>query len=113
MRLYIRQRWAALALTTEEKSGVEDPVEMERLADGLSAVACLGSGLELLRHFTEACVAREITEELGLTATVGPLLDVWVYRIAPGTDVLVVTAERGEETLQVNVSVSWAIKPAQ
>lgn len=25
--------WAALALTTEEKSGVEDPVEMERLAD--------------------------------------------------------------------------------
>jgi coenzyme F420-dependent glucose-6-phosphate dehydrogenase len=25
--------WAALALSTEEKSGVEDPVEMERLAD--------------------------------------------------------------------------------
>jgi coenzyme F420-dependent glucose-6-phosphate dehydrogenase len=25
--------WAALALTTEEKSGVEDPIEMERLAD--------------------------------------------------------------------------------
>jgi coenzyme F420-dependent glucose-6-phosphate dehydrogenase len=25
--------WAALALTTEEKSGVEDPVEMEKLAD--------------------------------------------------------------------------------
>ncbi len=25
--------WAALSLTTEEKSGVEDPVEMERLAD--------------------------------------------------------------------------------
>ncbi|MER3488263.1 MAG: F420-dependent glucose-6-phosphate dehydrogenase, partial [Chloroflexota bacterium] len=33
---YARQAcrfWAALALTTEEKSGVEDPVEMERLAD--------------------------------------------------------------------------------
>jgi coenzyme F420-dependent glucose-6-phosphate dehydrogenase len=26
--------WAALSLTPEEKSGVEDPVEMERLADG-------------------------------------------------------------------------------
>ena len=26
--------WAALALTTEEKSGVEDPVELEQLADG-------------------------------------------------------------------------------
>ena len=25
--------WAALALTPEEKEGVEDPVEMERLAD--------------------------------------------------------------------------------
>ena len=25
--------WAALALTAEQKSGVEDPVEMERLAD--------------------------------------------------------------------------------
>src|SRR5205807_5084595 len=25
--------WAALALTPEEKSGVEDPIEMERLAD--------------------------------------------------------------------------------
>jgi coenzyme F420-dependent glucose-6-phosphate dehydrogenase len=25
--------WAALALSTDEKSGVEDPVEMERLAD--------------------------------------------------------------------------------
>jgi coenzyme F420-dependent glucose-6-phosphate dehydrogenase len=29
--------WAALALTQEEKTGVEDPVEMERLADNLSA----------------------------------------------------------------------------
>ncbi len=28
------------------------------LADGLSAVACMGSGLDLLRHFTEACRAR-------------------------------------------------------
>lgn len=27
--------WAALALSTEEKTGVEDPVEMERLADAL------------------------------------------------------------------------------
>ena len=29
------RHWAALALTPEEKTGVEDPVEMERLADAL------------------------------------------------------------------------------
>jgi ethanolamine ammonia-lyase small subunit len=28
------------------------------LADGLSAVACMGSGLDLLKHFTAACEAR-------------------------------------------------------
>ena len=39
----------------------------------------------------QACVAREITEELGLDVTVGALVDTWVYRIVPGTDVLVVT----------------------
>ena len=27
--------WAALALTAEQKSGVEDPIEMQRLADAL------------------------------------------------------------------------------
>jgi ethanolamine ammonia-lyase small subunit len=31
------------------------------LADGLSAVACMGSGLELLKHFTLACEARGLT----------------------------------------------------
>jgi coenzyme F420-dependent glucose-6-phosphate dehydrogenase len=29
------RHWAALALSPEEKLGVEDPVEMERLADAL------------------------------------------------------------------------------
>lgn len=31
------RHWAALALTPEEKTGVEDPIEMERLADALPA----------------------------------------------------------------------------
>ena len=31
------RHWAALALSPEEKMGVEDPAEMERLADALSA----------------------------------------------------------------------------
>jgi len=31
------------------------------LADGLSAVACMGSGLELLKEFTAACEARGLT----------------------------------------------------
>lgn len=42
----------------------------------------------------ETCLAREIREELGLAATPGPLLDVWVYRIqpdAPESDVLIAT----------------------
>jgi coenzyme F420-dependent glucose-6-phosphate dehydrogenase len=29
------RHWAALALSPEEKTGVEDPIEMERLADAL------------------------------------------------------------------------------
>ena len=32
----LTRHWAALALSPEEKTGVEDPVEMERLADALS-----------------------------------------------------------------------------
>lgn len=42
----------------------------------------------------EHCLVREIQEELGVTATPGPLLDVWLYRPrpdAPDSDVLVVT----------------------
>ena len=31
------RHWAALALSADEKTGVEDPIEMERLADALSA----------------------------------------------------------------------------
>jgi coenzyme F420-dependent glucose-6-phosphate dehydrogenase len=30
------RHWAALALSAEEKTGVEDPMEMERLADALT-----------------------------------------------------------------------------
>ena len=42
----------------------------------------------------EACLAREIREELGVTAKPGPLLDVWLYRVRPDTpetEVLIVT----------------------
>ena len=38
----------------------------------------------------EECVARELAEELGLAVAVGRLVDAWVYRIVPGTEVLVV-----------------------
>jgi ethanolamine ammonia-lyase small subunit len=31
------------------------------LADGLSAVACMGSGMDLLKHFSAACEARGLT----------------------------------------------------
>jgi len=42
----------------------------------------------------EACLVREIREELGLTATPAALLDVWVYQLpadARGTEVVIVT----------------------
>ena len=38
-----------------------------------------------------ACVAREIEEELGLAVRAVGLVDAWVYRIASGTDVLVIS----------------------
>jgi mutator protein MutT len=38
----------------------------------------------------EECLAREIAEEIGVSVRVGALLDTWVYRIAPGADVLIV-----------------------
>lgn len=38
-----------------------------------------------------ACVAREIEEELGLRATVGRILDSWLYRIGPEIEVVIVT----------------------
>jgi 8-oxo-dGTP pyrophosphatase MutT (NUDIX family) len=37
------------------------------------------------------CVAREIAEELRLQLRAGPLLDAWVYAIAPEVRVLIVT----------------------
>lgn len=40
----------------------------------------------------ETCLVREIREELGVTATPGPLLDVWLYPVgSPESEVLVVT----------------------
>jgi 8-oxo-dGTP pyrophosphatase MutT (NUDIX family) len=39
----------------------------------------------------EGCLRREIEEELGLTVDTGPILDSWVYRIAEGVEVFIVT----------------------
>lgn len=40
----------------------------------------------------EECVAREISEETGLTVTTGPILDSWMYHIAVASkDVFIVT----------------------
>jgi 8-oxo-dGTP pyrophosphatase MutT (NUDIX family) len=38
-----------------------------------------------------ACLAREIDEELGIAATPERILDSWLYRIRPGTEVVIVT----------------------
>ncbi len=50
----------------------------------------------------ELCVAREIEEELGLDVDPTTLVDSWVYDIASGTHVLVLTygcLERAEHTV--------------
>jgi mutator protein MutT len=47
-----------------------------------------GGKLEL-GETPEECVAREIAEELDLVATVGPLVDAWVYAISHDVHVLV------------------------
>lgn len=39
----------------------------------------------------QECLAREIDEELGLTAVPERILDSWLYRIAPGVEVVIVT----------------------
>jgi 8-oxo-dGTP pyrophosphatase MutT (NUDIX family) len=39
----------------------------------------------------ESCVVREIGEETGLPARIGPILDAWPYHIREGRDVLIVT----------------------
>ena len=49
----------------------------------------------------EQCVAREIDEELGLDVETAVLVDAWVYDVAAGTRVLVLTygcAERSERS---------------
>jgi 8-oxo-dGTP pyrophosphatase MutT (NUDIX family) len=37
------------------------------------------------------CLKREINEELSIRVDVGRLLDVWVYEVKPGAEVLIVT----------------------
>ena len=39
----------------------------------------------------EGCLAREVTEELGITVEVGSLLDCWVYKVLPQREVVIVT----------------------
>ena len=39
----------------------------------------------------QACLAREIAEEVGWKITVGPILDSWQYHIRDGVDVVIVT----------------------
>ena len=39
----------------------------------------------------EACLVREIREELGVAVTPGPVLDVWLYRVSDREEALIVT----------------------
>lgn len=46
----------------------------------------------------EECLRREIQEELGISVSIGAILDSWVYRIVQGVDVLIVTYGCSVET---------------
>jgi coenzyme F420-dependent glucose-6-phosphate dehydrogenase len=67
--------WAALSLTAEEKSGVEDPVEMERLADAAADRAS--------SRFIVSNDAKEIVEQIRRYVDLG--FDHLVFH-APGED---------------------------
>lgn len=43
------------------------------------------------REAPEECLAREMNEELGVTVSVGPILDSWMYEIFTDAYVLIVT----------------------
>ena len=67
--------WAALALTPEEKMGVEDPVELERLADAAADRAHT--------RFIVSADPDEVVERIGAYVTLG--FDHLVFH-APGAD---------------------------
>jgi mutator protein MutT len=53
----------------------------------------------------EACLAREVGEELGIIVEVGPLLDCWIYEVLPQKEVVIVTyglRRRDESDLRVS-----------
>ena len=49
-----------------------------------------GGKLELGEN-PEECVARELQEETGFAIEVASIIDCWVYRIAPGVEVVIVS----------------------
>ena len=74
----------------------------------------------------EECVAREVREETGLAVTTGPILDSWLYYIAPvdkqvfvvtygcepvGAAVPVVSPEHREVALFTRGQVEWLTMP--
>jgi 8-oxo-dGTP pyrophosphatase MutT (NUDIX family) len=66
----------------------------------------------------QACLAREIAEELSLEVEVGPLLDCWRYPVLPGKEVLVVTygcvpLERGAPVLSHEHSAVGLFHPSE
>ena len=53
----------------------------------------------------EACLLREVSEELGIGVDVGPLLDCWLYEVLPQKEVVIVTYglhRRGKDDFRIS-----------
>jgi coenzyme F420-dependent glucose-6-phosphate dehydrogenase len=80
--------WAALALTPEQKEGIEDPVEMERVADANADRAHT--------RFIVSDDAEEVVEKIGVYLDLG--FDDLVLH-APGDDQARFLEQFGEDVL--------------
>jgi 8-oxo-dGTP pyrophosphatase MutT (NUDIX family) len=110
------------ATRNNHRSGVSEPPrdnEAERFPVSVKGIVVRDGAVVLVRNrrdewelpggkleigeSPERCVRREIDEELGLDVEAATLVDAWVYDIAPGTHVLVLTYGCAERSVRAPI----------